>query len=79
MAVSMVGRPLECGTGSFKLNPQLGRLLQSSMSRLNASKMIKGDKVHVTLKDSVLNLKVGGMPPFGLNVTFHIQVSAPTA
>ena len=39
------GRPLEFGKGSFRLNPSLGRLLQSSMSGLSAGKKIKGDKV----------------------------------
>ena len=45
MAISTGGRPLESGIGSFRLNPQLGRLLNSSMSGLKASKKIRGDRV----------------------------------
>ena len=56
--IDVGGRPLQSGTESFKLNPQLERLLQSSMSGLNASRKIRGDRVS-PWKTPCLILKLG--------------------
>ena len=66
MAVLVGGRLLKSGTGSFKLNPQLERLLQSSMSVLNASRKIRGDRVSLW-KYSTPDPEAGGVPPFGFD------------
>ena len=65
MAVLTGGRPLESGMGSFRLNPQLESVEQSSMSGLNASRKMRGDSV--TLKNSTLNSEDSGTPTFRSN------------